>query len=71
MGRLFHLLIQTEDLKSDPLVVLGFFSLLMSEYFNESNVTPGADFSKHSALPKLLKALLIKSCVSVSKRESG
>lgn len=70
MGRLSHLLIQTENLKSDPLG-LGFFFLLMSEYFNESNVTSRADFPKHSAFPKLVKTVLIKLCACVCMNKLG
>lgn len=70
MGKLPRLLILTEKLKSDPLAfcVLWFclfFILLMSEYFNESNVTSRMGFPQHSAFPKLINTVLIKLCACV------
>lgn len=46
-----------------------FFFFFLSESFNECNVTSRADFSKHLAFPKLVKAALLKSwaCVGMSK----
>lgn len=70
MGRLSHLLIQTENLKLDPLVCFLFF-LLMSEYFNGSNVTSRADFPKHSAFPNLMRTVLIKLCACVCMSKLG
>lgn len=37
----------------------------MSEYFNESDVTSRMGFPKHSAFPKIIKAVLIKLCACV------
>lgn len=70
MGKLPNLLIHIENLKSDPLAFGGLwfglvFVLLMSEYFNEPDVTSRMGFPKHSAFPKLIKTVLIKlrACV--------
>lgn len=63
-------MIRTENLKSDPLAFgcswfcLAFI-LLMSEYFNGSDVTSRTGFPKHSAFPKLIKTVLIKLCACV------